>query len=82
MCVDLNGALIDKGDKVSSRKNVFFISTVLGLQVLIQCDCQTQAEQWLHSIQSAIKNLVIYFILLYKFFIMCLNLFLVVILSQ
>ena len=58
LCVDLNGAVIDRGDKVSSRKNVYMISTVLGLQVLIQCDCQSQAEQWLSAIQSAIQNLV------------------------
>lgn len=58
MCVDLNGALIDCGDKVSSRKNVYIISTVLGLQVLIQNDCMQQADLWLLAIQSAIKNLV------------------------
>nr|XP_018917717.1 PREDICTED: rho GTPase-activating protein 12-like [Bemisia tabaci] len=57
LCVDLNGALIDRGDKVSSRKNVFIISTVLGLQVLIQCDCTATASSWLNAIQSAIKNL-------------------------
>ncbi|XP_075235516.1 uncharacterized protein LOC142332635 isoform X2 [Lycorma delicatula] len=57
MSIDLNGSLIDKRDKVSSRKNVFVISTVFGLEVLIQCDCPIQAEEWLRSIQSAIKNL-------------------------
>ena len=58
MSVDLNGALIDRGDRNSSRKNVYMISTVLGLQVLIQTDSTPQAELWLLAIQSAIKNLV------------------------
>lgn len=58
MSVDLNGALIDRGDKVSSRKNVYIISTILGLQVLIQNDSTQQADSWLLAIQAAIKNLV------------------------
>lgn len=58
MCVDLNGALIDRGDKVSSRKNVYMISTLLGLQVLIQNDSTQQADLWLEAIQSVIKKLV------------------------
>lgn len=63
MCVDLNGALIDhvdRGDKasVTSRKNVFLVSTFLGLQVLFQCDCSQQAEEWYNAIHAAIHNLV------------------------
>ena len=63
MCVDLNGALIDhidRGDKasVTSRKNVFLVSTFLGLQVLFQCDCSQQAEEWYSAIHTAIHNLV------------------------
>lgn len=58
MSVDLNGALIDRGDKVSSRKNVYIISTILGLQVLIQNDSTQQADSWLLAIQATIKNLV------------------------
>ncbi|KAG8308463.1 Rho GTPase-activating protein 9 [Homalodisca vitripennis] len=57
LSVDLNGAVVDTGDKVSSRKNVYMLSTVLGLQVLIQCDCAASAEQWLAAIQGAIDNL-------------------------
>lgn len=58
MCVDLNGALIDRGEKLSSRKNVYMISTLLGLQVLIQNDSTQQADLWLEAIQSVIKKLV------------------------
>ncbi|XP_065206308.1 rho GTPase-activating protein 12-like isoform X3 [Planococcus citri] len=57
MCVELNGALIDRGDKVSSRKNVYMISTLLGLQVLIQNDSTQQVDLWLEAIQSVIKKL-------------------------
>ncbi|KAM7249511.1 hypothetical protein ACFE04_019823 [Oxalis oulophora] len=56
--VDLNGAVIDKGDKVSSRKNVYIVSTVLGTQILIQNDCAQQAFAWQVAIQSAIDSLV------------------------
>lgn len=63
LCVDLNGALIDqvdRGDKasVTSRKNVFLVSTVLGLQVLFQCDCSQLAEEWYNAVHTAIHNLV------------------------
>lgn len=64
LCVDLNGAFIDREDKVSSRKNVYMLSTVLGLQVLIQCDNHNIAEQWFAAIHLAIKNLVSYLSLL------------------
>ncbi|XP_054266488.1 rho GTPase-activating protein 12-like isoform X1 [Macrosteles quadrilineatus] len=57
LSVDLNGAKIDAGDKVSSRKNVYMLSTVLGLQVLIQCDCATSSQQWLAAIQKIINKL-------------------------
>ncbi|XP_026682272.1 rho GTPase-activating protein 15-like [Diaphorina citri] len=57
LCVDLNGALIDCGDKLSSRRHVFLISTVLTLQVLIQFESTTHAESWLLAIHNAIKNL-------------------------
>ncbi|KAI5712103.1 hypothetical protein M8J75_005882 [Diaphorina citri] len=57
LCVDLNGALIDCGDKLSSRRHVFLISTVLTLQVLIQFEGTTHAESWLLAIHNAIKNL-------------------------
>uniref|UniRef100_A0A8D8LL24 Rho GTPase-activating protein 12 n=1 Tax=Cacopsylla melanoneura TaxID=428564 RepID=A0A8D8LL24_9HEMI len=57
LCVDLNGALIERGDKLSSRRHVFLISTVLMLQVLIQFDSSSQSEAWLHAIHIAIKNL-------------------------
>lgn len=77
MSIDLNGSLIDKRDKVSSRKNVFVISTVFGLEVLIQCDCPIQAEEWLRSIQSAIKNLVIYLSILHLLSGYCMSLYLI-----
>lgn len=62
LTVDLNGALIDqidRGDKasVTSRKNVFLVSTVYGLQVLFQCDSSQQAEEWYSTVHTAIHNL-------------------------
>jgi len=54
----LNGALVYPADKVSSRKNVYVISTVLGTQVLFQNECNIQAQSWLYAIQAAISNLV------------------------
>uniref|UniRef100_A0A1B6CGE0 Rho GTPase-activating protein 12 n=1 Tax=Clastoptera arizonana TaxID=38151 RepID=A0A1B6CGE0_9HEMI len=57
LCIDLNGTLIDRGEKVSSRKNVYMLSTVLGLQVLIQNDDHSVAEQWLAAITHTIKKL-------------------------
>ncbi|XP_025417931.1 rho GTPase-activating protein 12-like isoform X2 [Sipha flava] len=57
LCIDLNGALVQKADKMSSRKNVYVISTVLRTQVLFQNDCNIQAESWLYGIQAAISNL-------------------------
>lgn len=56
--MDLNGALVYPADKVSSRKNVYIISTVLGTQVLFQNECNVQAQSWLNAIQAAISNLV------------------------
>ncbi|KAK0096565.1 hypothetical protein PV326_005144 [Microctonus aethiopoides] len=55
--VDLNGALVEPGETASSRKNVYRISTVLGLQVLIQSDNTSLATEWFHEIHSAIRKL-------------------------
>ncbi|XP_046592146.1 uncharacterized protein LOC107221394 isoform X1 [Neodiprion lecontei] len=55
--VDLNGAIIEPDDKVSSRKNVYIISTILGLQVLIQNDNTTVANEWFKEIYDVIHNL-------------------------
>ncbi|XP_050535745.1 rho GTPase-activating protein 12-like [Daktulosphaira vitifoliae] len=57
LSVDLNGALVYPADKVSSRKNVYVISTVLGTQVLFQDENNTQAQSWVSTIQAAISNL-------------------------
>ncbi|PSN53251.1 hypothetical protein C0J52_04920 [Blattella germanica] len=55
--VDLNGALLENGEKASSRRNVFLVSTVLGLQVLLQCENSTQADEWYQAIHKAITDL-------------------------
>ncbi|KAF7987819.1 hypothetical protein HCN44_003682 [Aphidius gifuensis] len=55
--VDLNGARIELGDRASSRKNVYIISTVLGLQVLIQSDNTLQSNEWYQDIDTVIKKL-------------------------
>lgn len=65
LCVDLNGALIDRGDKMSSRRHVYLISTVLTLQVLIQFESSSHADSWLLAIHNAIKNLVCILYILY-----------------
>lgn len=56
--IDLNGALLEHGEKVSSRRNVFLLTTVLGLQVLLQCENAQQEEEWYKAIFKAIKDLV------------------------
>lgn len=58
--VDLNGALVEHGERASSRKNVYMISTVLGLQVLIQSDNTSLATEWFQEIHGAIRKLVSY----------------------
>ncbi|XP_063987414.1 uncharacterized protein LOC135167794 [Diachasmimorpha longicaudata] len=55
--VDLNGALIEPGERASSRKNVYMISTVLGLQVLIQSDNTSLAAEWFQEIHGVIRKL-------------------------
>ncbi|XP_046388953.1 pneumococcal serine-rich repeat protein-like [Ischnura elegans] len=57
LCVDLNGALVDRDDQLSSRRNVFRVSTVLGLQVLCQDDNAQNVESWYQSISGAISKL-------------------------
>lgn len=56
--VDLNGASIESADRLSNRKNVYLISTLLGLQVLIQCDSFTGTAEWYQEIHKAIQKLV------------------------
>lgn len=56
--VDLNGAIIEPGERASSRKNVYMIGTVLGLQVLIQSDNTALAAEWFQEIHGAIRKLV------------------------
>lgn len=55
--VDLNGATIQPGEKASSRKNVYMIGTILGLQVLIQSDNTTVANEWYQEIHDVISRL-------------------------
>ncbi|XP_071445271.1 rho GTPase-activating protein 12-like isoform X2 [Hetaerina americana] len=57
LSVDLNGALVDREDQLSSRRNVFRVSTVLGLQVLCQDDNAQNAEAWFQDISKAALKL-------------------------
>uniref|UniRef100_T1JJK9 Rho GTPase-activating protein 15 n=1 Tax=Strigamia maritima TaxID=126957 RepID=T1JJK9_STRMM len=57
ICIDLAGALVEWKPDKSSRKNVFQISTVLGLQVLLQDDCGQTSREWFEAIRSAIMKL-------------------------
>lgn len=56
--VDLNGAFIEPADKLSNRKNVYIISTLLGLQVLVQSDNAVAITEWYKEINDAIRRLV------------------------
>ncbi|XP_058810839.1 uncharacterized protein LOC131675742 isoform X2 [Phymastichus coffea] len=55
--VDLNGAFIEPIDKLSNRKNVYLINTILGLQVLIQSDNALAITEWYKEINDAILRL-------------------------
>jgi hypothetical protein len=50
--------LLEHGEKASSRRNVFLLTAVLGLQVLLQCDSAQQEEEWYEAIHKAITDLV------------------------
>lgn len=56
--IDLNGAFIESKEKLSNRKNVYLINTLLGLQVLIQSDNALVIAEWYREIHDAIKRLV------------------------
>ncbi|OXU26340.1 hypothetical protein TSAR_003130 [Trichomalopsis sarcophagae] len=55
--VDLNGAFIESAEKLSNRKNVYLINTMMGLQVLIQWDNPTVTTEWYREIHDAIQRL-------------------------
>ncbi|XP_011501866.1 PREDICTED: uncharacterized protein LOC105365413 [Ceratosolen solmsi marchali] len=55
--VDLNGAFIESSEKLSNRKNVYLINTLLGLQVLIQWDNAFIIAEWYREIHDAIQRL-------------------------
>ncbi|KAF4520822.1 hypothetical protein B566_EDAN007117 [Ephemera danica] len=57
MSIDLNGAVVETGEKFSSRKNVFVVTTALGQQVLCQEDNMGDAHSWFHQVSLAIKSL-------------------------
>lgn len=56
--IDLNGAFIESAEKLSNRKNVYLIHTLLGLQVLIHSDNMMAANEWYREIHDAIQRLV------------------------
>lgn len=58
MCLSLQGAVIEKGDKISSRKNVYKISCSDNTDVLIQTDKTVDAEDWFREINTVIQSLV------------------------
>ncbi|CAG0907596.1 unnamed protein product, partial [Darwinula stevensoni] len=57
LCVDLNGSTLAWSEGKSSRKYVFQVSTVLGLQLLLQADAQDTSRDWFSSIDHAIHRL-------------------------
>jgi Rho GTPase-activating protein 15 len=57
LCVDLNGATIEWASVKSSRKGVFQVTTLLGLQLLLQDEDETNAVVWFNQIRRAIQRL-------------------------
>ncbi|EFX90013.1 hypothetical protein DAPPUDRAFT_39388, partial [Daphnia pulex] len=57
LCVDLNGATIEWAAVKSSRKGVFQVSTLLGVQLLLQDEDETNAVVWFNEIKRAIQRL-------------------------
>ena len=57
LCVDLNGATIEWAAVKSSRKGVFQVSTLLGIQLLLQDEDETNAVVWFNDIKKAIQRL-------------------------
>ena len=54
--IDLKDALLEHGQKASSRPNVFLVSTNLGVEVLVQCETGTQAKAWYQAIHKSISK--------------------------
>lgn len=57
LCVDLNGAVIEWAAVKSSRKGVFQVSTLLGVQLLLHDEDETNAVVWFDQIRRAISRL-------------------------
>jgi len=59
LCVDLNGTTIEWAavKSKSSRKGVFQVSTLLGMNLLFQDEDETNAVVWFNEIKKAIKRL-------------------------
>ena len=57
IAVELGGSLIEWSQGLSSRKNVFQLTTFTGNQILLQEDCSLTAAEWFYSIKSAISKL-------------------------
>ncbi|XP_046654512.1 rho GTPase-activating protein 12-like isoform X3 [Daphnia pulicaria] len=57
LCVDLNGATIEWAAVKSSRKGVFQVWTLLGVQLLLQDEDETNAVVWFNEIKRAIQQL-------------------------
>ncbi|KAG8240331.1 hypothetical protein J437_LFUL000806, partial [Ladona fulva] len=57
LCVDLSGASVERGDHLSSRRNVFLVTAILGLQVLCQDDNPQNSESWYQEILKVIRQL-------------------------
>lgn len=58
IAVELEGSLIEWSQGLSSRKNVFQLTTFTGNQILLQEDCSFTAAAWFYAIKSAISKLV------------------------
>lgn len=68
MCLSLKGAVIERGEKISSRKNVYKISCSDNTEVLVQTDKTSEADDWCKDISLVIQKLVSIYILINYFF--------------
>ena len=56
--VELSGSLVEWSPRLSSRKNVFLVSTYKGDQILLQKDFAYNCAEWFFAIKGAINKLV------------------------
>ncbi|BES91767.1 rho GTPase activating protein [Nesidiocoris tenuis] len=57
LTIDLNGAVVSSGEKVSGRKHVLVVSSQCGLQVALQCENIHSVLFWATTIQHTVADI-------------------------